>query len=521
MLCKFKARQILISFQIDMNKPANELPIKPTGPTAQTAFSALLSESTDGAVVWSSIRDASGRIVDFKATVFNQAALLNISGDSFRASTFNVLFPDAASAFDQYVQVVETGQPFRSTRPFSANSITYWYDVSATKFDDGLLVIFKDVTDRIQTNLQVENQANLLQQVFNASIFSINLYEAIRDDLGTIIDFRITLCNEAARRLALENYGYDTTGHTWLSVLPIGRHSVLFQDKVKVVESGQPLRVTRYYANIDRWFDSSMVKLNDGLVATFLDVTEHKRLTERLERSNQSLEQFAYVAAHDLQEPLRKVQSFSELLSNQYKAILDDNGLDLLYRMHSATKRMQELIRDVLTYSRLSSQQVSPKVVNLNTLIADICTDLDTTIREKSAVITIHPLPVILGDSTQIRQLFYNLLSNSLKFTQKTPQITFDASRITGTQLPNELMLASNREYAVISITDNGIGFDEQYRERIFLPFQRLHGRKQYAGSGIGLAICKRVVENHNGGMSVQSQPGQGTTFTVYLPVKK
>ena len=511
----------MISIQIDMNKPANELPINPTGPTMQTALSMLLSESTDGVVVWSAIRNASGRIVDFKATLFNQAALTNISVDSFRASTFTVLFPDAASAFDEYVQVVETGRPFRACRPFPAGSVTYWYDVSATKFDDGLLVIFKDVTSRIQANLHIEQQANLLQQVFNASIFSINLYEAIRDEHGTIIDFRITLCNESARRLALENYGYDTTGHTWLSVLPIGRHSVLFQDKVKVVESGQPLRVTRYYANIDRWFDSSMVKLNDGLVVTFLDVTEHKRLTEQLERSNQSLEQFAYVAAHDLQEPLRKVQSFSELLSNQYKAILDENGLDLLYRMHSATKRMQELIRDVLTYSRLSSQQVSPRVVNLNTLMADICTDLDTVIREKRAVITIRPLPVILGDTTQIRQLFYNLLANSLKFTQKVPQITLDASQIAGTQLPGTLMLASNRDYAVIQIIDNGIGFDEQYRDRIFLPFQRLHGRKQYAGSGIGLAICKRVVENHNGGLSVQSQPGQGSTFTVYLPLTK
>lgn len=490
--------------------------------TTQSAFSALLSESTDGIVVWSAIRNAAGQITDFKAFAFNQAALSNLTAEDFRLYTFTQLFPEASMpVIEQYIRVVETGEPYRATRPFRAGTVTHWYDVSATKFEDGLLVIFKDVTSFINNNLQVEQQANLLQQVFNASIFCINLYEAIRDEHGTIIDFRITLCNEASRQLAIKSYGYDTTGHRWSSVLSTGRDSVLFKDKVKVVETGQPLRVTRYYANVDRWFDSSMVKLNDGLVATFWDVTEHRRMTEQLERSNQSLEQFAYIASHDLQEPLRKIQSFSELLNKEYESSLDENGLDLLHRMHTAARRMQELVRDVLTYSRLPSQQITFRYVELTSLLDDICIDLDTIIREKQATITVPSLPTVPGDPTQLRQLFYNLISNALKFTQQPPLITIEVKPLTADELPSTVSLAGRTRYIAIQITDNGIGFDEQHRDRIFLPFHRLHGRKQYSGSGIGLAICKRVVENHHGAITVRSQPGKGSTFTVYLPIGK
>ncbi|RAJ94128.1 PAS domain S-box-containing protein [Larkinella arboricola] len=240
-----------------------------------------------------------------------------------------------------------------------------------------------------------------------------------------------------------------------------------------------------------------------------------------LYRSNESLEQFAYVASHDLQEPLRKIQQFGDLLKSQYETQLQD-GVNYLERMQSAASRMSTLIRALLTYSRISTLHKSTALISLNQVIDAVLTDLELVITEKKAIIEIDELPPILGDALQLGQLFQNLLSNSLKFGQagQTPHITIRYQSVAASDLPAGLHPAQPAaRYHQIAVNDNGVGFDEKYLDRIFQVFQRLHGRSEYAGTGIGLAICQKVVDNHGGAITAVSQPGQGATFLIYLPI--
>lgn len=239
---------------------------------------------------------------------------------------------------------------------------------------------------------------------------------------------------------------------------------------------------------------------------------ELKHYSQELERSNKELEDFAFVASHDLQEPLRKIRAFGERLSKNYSNTLGEQGLDYLTRMQSASNRMSHLIEDLLAFSRVTTRQREFTLVDLNSLMTEVVDDFEYAISERNAVITIGRLPEVNGDSTQLQQVFSNLLSNSLKFVADTvkPQIQIGFQ---GIDTHNE------RNYVVINVTDNGIGFDEQYKDRIFNLFQRLHGKDEYSGTGIGLAICRKIVESHGGKIDVRSQPGKGTTFSLWFPL--
>ncbi|MDJ1485612.1 CHASE3 domain-containing protein [Cytophagaceae bacterium YF14B1] len=243
---------------------------------------------------------------------------------------------------------------------------------------------------------------------------------------------------------------------------------------------------------------------------------------ERLHYSNTELERFAYVASHDLQEPLRKIQVFAHTLKIKYSEALGE-GTSLLERMQSAANRMSTLIKDLLTLSRLTASQQPQGRVALDQVLSHVLTHLELRIEETAAQIQIDPLPVITGDSLQLEQLFLNLLSNSLKFSHKDipPHITIHYQKVTKEELPVSLRIAhSSHFYHRIAVSDNGIGFEAEYAERIFQVFQRLHGKNEYEGTGIGLAICQKVVLNHHGAIIASSQKGQGATFTLFLPVE-
>ncbi|QJW90072.1 PAS domain-containing protein [Spirosoma taeanense] len=242
-----------------------------------------------------------------------------------------------------------------------------------------------------------------------------------------------------------------------------------------------------------------------------------------LQRSNENLQQFAYIASHDLQEPLRKIQSFGDILRSQYAVQLGE-GVDHLQRMQSAASRMSILIRDLLSFSRISTRQEASAPVSLTDVVHTVLTDLDLTIQETGAVVSLEPLPTVQGDPSQLGQLFQNLLSNALKFRQPgvSPVIEVSAGQVTTDELPASVQPARQTDfYHRIDVSDNGIGFNEKYIDRIFQVFQRLHGKNEFAGTGIGLAICEKVAINHGGAITASSQPGQGATFSVYLPVTR
>lgn len=236
-------------------------------------------------------------------------------------------------------------------------------------------------------------------------------------------------------------------------------------------------------------------------------VDEERRLAETLRQSNVELEQFAYVASNDLQESLRKVMAFGELLKAECHDKLPATGRDYVDRMQRSVARMQELIEALLAYSRVSRESPQLADVDLNQVVKGVLSDLELVITRSRAVVTVGELPVVRADRHRMRQLFQNLLSNGLKFREKgkPPVITI------GPVTPRQSGAAA------VEVRDEGIGFDTRYLDRIFQPFERLHGREDYEGTGMGLAICQRIVERHGGQIRAESEPGRGTRFTVEL----
>ncbi len=243
--------------------------------------------------------------------------------------------------------------------------------------------------------------------------------------------------------------------------------------------------------------------------------------TIQLERSNRELQDFAYVASHDLQEPLRKIQAFSDLLQEEYGPQLQD-GKQYLDRILNAAGRMRILIDDLLAFSRITTKALPFTKVDLNTILTEVLTDMEMTIKDQKGAVTITtPLPEIESDPLQMRQLLQNILSNAIKFHKKgvPPAIVISAVKTSGKQLAKTSQKTGT--YWQINIQDNGIGFDEKYLDRIFTIFERLHGRKEFTGTGIGLAVCRKIVERHAGTITAKSQPNKGTMFMINLPEKQ
>lgn len=248
----------------------------------------------------------------------------------------------------------------------------------------------------------------------------------------------------------------------------------------------------------------------------YLETAETLRqLNAELERSNQELQDFAHVASHDLQEPLRKIQAFGNLLEDEYGVALGD-GKAYLDRMRIAASRMQRLINDLLTFARVTTRAQPFLETDLNHVVQEAIDDLEASILANRGEIEVGPLPTIEADPLQMRQAFQNLIGNALKFhrPEVPPHIKITA------EVSNEAGegLAAEREICTIRVEDNGIGFDEKYLDRIFTVFQRLHGKGQYEGTGVGLAVVRKIVARHNGTITAQSLPGEGSTFRIVLP---
>ena len=253
------------------------------------------------------------------------------------------------------------------------------------------------------------------------------------------------------------------------------------------------------------------------------DLTQQKLTEEKLaaytlelEMQNSELEQFAFVASHDLQEPLRKIQTFAELIQENY----EDKEFVKRYfeKLDFSAKRMAELVKSLLNYSRLTKDR-DKEDVDMNVVLSEVRQDYELLIEDKKGIIESDTLPVIKGDHIQIVQLFSNLLSNSLKFSEIKPVIRITATVVGKDEIVNAPKSLSADKYNLITFADNGIGFDEQYSKIIFSLFQRLHKKQDYDGTGIGLALCKKIVENHGGFISATCEAGQGAVFNVYLPV--
>ncbi|GAB3503762.1 hypothetical protein GCM10027341_33360 [Spirosoma knui] len=418
--------------------------------------------------------------------------------------------------------------------------------------------VVRDVTAQVETRQQLEiSKARFRSLVLNSPT-------------ATVLFVGPDSIIETANKPMLQIWGVDESviGQPLQQVMPNVAEESIINLLQRIYETGESYQRTQTPARVavdgqwqESWFNFAYnpVYAQDGTIYgvlnTATDVTaqvlslqeseqRYRLLSEELElrveqrtqeltqanedlkRSNDNLQEFAYVASHDLQEPLRKIQQFGDLLKSHYAAQLGD-GADYLERMQSAAGRMSKLIRDLLTYSRIATRQQVAIDVALDEIISQTLIDLELVIGETQAVIDKVPLPVVRGDAVQLGQLFQNLLTNALKFSRVgpdgtliIPHIRIRNTNLSYSQLPSTIKPARHTSmYHRIDITDNGIGFDDKYIDRIFQIFQRLHKQSEFAGTGIGLAICQRVVTNHGGAITGSSQPGQGATFSVYLPV--
>ena len=256
------------------------------------------------------------------------------------------------------------------------------------------------------------------------------------------------------------------------------------------------------------------------------DISDRRRAEEtvkvymtKLKQSNLELQDFAFIASHDMQEPLRKIQTFGTLIMEKYAEALDEEGRDFLDRMMRAAKRMSDMVRGLLDYSRLTTMAQPFGTVDLTRLVGEVEDDLEILIERSGALIEVGHLPILEADPHQMRRLFQNLIVNALKFHGKEkPKPVVKVYAESAGKSPGP---ASGGSAHRIFVEDNGMGFDEKYLDRIFILFQRLHGRSAFEGTGMGLAICRRIVERHHGAITARSKPGHGATFVITLPEKQ
>jgi PAS domain S-box-containing protein len=393
----------------------------------------------------------------------------------------------------------------------------------------GFLEINRDITEKKNAELALierEAQLTIATQIAKLGYWEFDVLKGI----FTFNDHFYAIFKTTAEKV--EGYMMALDRYAELFVYPDDR-SIVVKEVADAINSTDPnfshrLEHRIIYANGETGYISVhfyLVKDDEGrTIKTFginQDITDRKKSEETLQRSeanleqknkelelkNKELEQFAYVASHDLQEPLRTTSSFAELLQQQYQGRLDERADKYLTFINQSSERMKVLIKDLLDYSRIGRKK-EKEYVDCNLILQEVLDDLNAAIKETQAEINVAALPVFHGYPTEIKQLFQNLIINAIKFRKKNtpPQIKISAIKING-----------QWEFAC---NDNGIGIEEEHRERIFIIFQRLHTRNDYEGSGIGLAHCKKIVELHGGKIWIESMPGEGSTFNFTIPVK-
>ncbi|GAB3694779.1 hypothetical protein GCM10027592_16120 [Spirosoma flavus] len=494
----------------------------------------VLDHSLTGIAWLKSVFNTDGQLVDFILEKVNAtlAQTLGYPAEALEGKSLSVLMPHQLvnGLFEKYATAAQTGVDQRFE--WSNKAATIWYEIAAVAVPGGVIVTFMDISASRRAQLEGQRQADLVQGVLNSSVNSIVVMEPVVDEMGQVADFQIPLANPATMGLFSPFFDQAITqetinGQTLLTLFPAVKQRALFAALVSVVNTQVPIHTPVEYPELGLTYEYDIQPFRGGILMITTDITPLRVYQQKLEannralsRSNAYLQQFASVASHDLQEPLRKIEAFADLLLSHHAENLDETGQDLLRRQQNAARRMQILIRGLLDYSRLSTPSLPIEPVSLQTLFADVLSDLEATIQHTNAQVSSTPLPTLMGNAIQLRQLLQNLLANALKFTKpgQPPQVRVDSFPVSADQLPQPPSIVKPESWIAIRVADEGIGFDEASQERIFELFHRLHGRNQYSGTGIGLAIVKKVVENHGGQISVSSQPGAGAVFTIYLP---
>ncbi|WP_052123235.1 PAS domain-containing sensor histidine kinase [Flavobacterium beibuense] len=483
-----------------------------------------------------------GEIIDFRFALLSRGTIDFFKGIDYTGQTLLEVLPDQLNQIESLKAAYKTGTTQNWTRYYEKlDGAQRWFKVSDTKAGDGVYRVWEDITEQkiAERNFNIviaEQIEDKYVSLFNSVDQGFCIIEVLFDENKKPIDYIFVKTNPAfENQTGLVN----AIGKTMKELEP-NHESHWFEIYGEIALTGKP----KYFEQeakhlINGWYEVSAFPLSDvkdnKVAIIFNDITNRKnverelsefntRLEEevkertaslnkvnaqladknaQLEQSNKELESFNYIASHDLQEPLRKIQTFITFIKD--RDMTREESEPYIKKIHDSAGRMTQLIKDVLVYSRLSAEKEFVDV-NLNEILDIVLADYELLIKEKNAVINRNTLPTIKAIPLQMEQLFSNLISNSLKYCSEKPEISVTA------QIEGNL--------AHLTFKDNGIGFDAQYSEQIFKLFQRLHGKGDYAGTGIGLSICKKITEQHNGSISAESQPGKGATFNITLPLK-
>jgi len=439
---------------------------------------------------------------------------------------------DPADWIGKFGRVALTGKPTRMED--YAGPLNRWYSVSAYSPERGSFVaVFDDITQRKQDEAALQTASEELEIRVRERTAELSrtkeLFQTIIDNIPVMIclfnphgDVRVL----NSHYKSLIGWDHEKSGDTDLTEACKTDPGICGEIWSEMKQRDPGWKDIIIHTKHGKELETSWatVELSDGsLIAIGIDITERKKAEkqkelylEQLKRSNEELQDFAFVASHDLQEPLRKIQSFGDLLVTEFSDSISDEGRDFLVRMQTAATRMRVLIDSLLAYSRVTTKTRPFFQVHLVEAVEEALGNLAVLKEEKNASVEVGELPTVEGDKLQMVQLFQNLIGNALKFHRKgaSPKVKIHAHTIHEGQ--------SDKDDAYeIFVEDNGIGFDESYLSRIFGPFQRLHGKNEYQGVGIGLAICRKIVERHHGHITANSRPGEGAVFKVTLPGKQ
>ena len=479
---------------------------------SKTLVDGILFTSLDGFMVLTAIRDQAGDVADFKFTHFNKRAeeILGRTKKSLLGKLLRSEMPHMVDhgLLERAAHTVKTGATFDVEHFYDWERMRGWFRLVGAKLEDSVVITFSDIS----SHKEADRQQRLAAAVFNTSIAGM------------------MVTDETTRIIAVNPAFTHITGYTKDDVLgkkleDLGsrqRSMDFYEDLLSRINSAgswageiwnkhKDGRVRVHHQAI------SVVRNTQGAVTNYVavldDVTERKAAdialaekTRELERSNADLQQFAYVSSHDLREPLRMVSSYLQLLVQRYGDALDGEAHEYIDFAVDGAKRMDSLIRDLLQYSRVETHGKDFSDTDSEEVLEDALDNLQAALTEAGGVVTFKDLPRVTADPSQLLQLFQNLVGNALKYRaeDRLPEISVKAESSDG--------------MVTYTVRDNGIGIDPQYFERIFVIFQRLHGREEYGGTGIGLSVCKRIVERHGGAIWVESEPGAGSTFYFSLP---
>lgn len=452
------------------------------------------------------------------------------TGKRFVANERLVVLPRKGKLENVYINFVY--EPFRHSDGTISGIIAVAIDVTEQvsarkKIEESEQELQLRVGER---TAELEKQNHLLDNILTNSSNGISVTEMIRDINGEVIDAKTIMANNAAVNftgLPREVYLSKTAAELDPDILqtPYG------QTCLKTLGTGEPSLIQYFLAYTGRWLELTISKMDDDhLIHIFTDITPIKeaqlqleKTIDELKRSNANLEDFAYAASHDMKEPIRKIHFFSDRLKHELEDQLSDTQTQLFNRMENAANRMGTLIDDLLTFSHVGRGLPDVESIDLNVKFKNVLEDLEVVIQEKGAVVKAGLLPTIKGHKRQLQQLFQNLIGNALKYSKPDvpPVIEMHCSTITGKEAAQHVSAEeANHSFYMIEVKDNGVGFEQKDADRIFNVFTRLHSNAEYRGTGVGLSIVKKVMENHKGYVWAESKPGAGASFKVLFPIE-